>query len=564
MIEDKEQNQKNSYPDNVENSHKADDIDNNPENPIESKINKDYIDIRRQETNAKANSENSSPGIQFDDSKTEVTSDPPQRYGQRSRKFRQKIQDSAPVLQLTWGGYESPYKRSRYRNGYSPKSDSSEQSENVQKLDRTSSDKRQDTRRIVPQVTYTRSQQPSYESGQGSIMNPPYDASARNMLALNQIVPPAIQNGFMTSPPAEFTGYSTTAFQPQFAPSSDVSSIPNFSTDSINSGVYQPLSRNPFQTPGILFQDSPQIQPQPVFIDAGRSGQIQVQQNPLPVYSGYETMGGSSTPNYASFFRNPSISTPFQVSPNFYSNAPTANNPFNSPSISFLPQYPNFQPSQLFQYPDVTTRAQSNQQASNNQQLDSDSSQDENTAKAVVQIVDRPVNRDDSVPGQFDTGLPAENMGNVYMKYPVEAGYAVEENLPAQNMSDDSKGDNKRSNEGASNSNTDPNKNVLSSVRGNQRVNNSFDFPPEFFRRPPINFGYQRQQDGITYYPGRNRGISNYPSFDFEPRIPFNAVPESFLGRNNQQLVQQQVNETPSCAKGKNVSVCFEDSDYPR
>lgn len=539
-------------------------MDNNPENPTESKINKDYIDIRRQEANPKAKSENSSPDIQFDDSKTEVTSEPPQR----SRKFRQKIQDSAPLLQLTWGGYESPYKRSRYRDGYSPKPDSSEQSENVQKPGRASNNKRQDTRRIVPKVTYSRSQQPSYELGQGSFMNPPFDAPARNMLALNQIVPPSAQNGFLNSPPADFTDYSTTAFLPQFAPSSDVGSIPNYNSDPNNAGVYQSLSRNPFQTPGILFQNSPQIQPQPVYIDAGRNGQMQLQQNPLPMYSGYETMGDSSTPNYASFFRNPAISTPFQVPSNFYGNAPTAINPFNSPSISFLPQYPNFEsrgPSQLLRYPDTTTGAQSNQQTSNNQQFDSAASQDEDTAKTVVQIVDKPVNRDDSVPAEFGTGTQAENIANIYMKYPMEAGYAVEENLPKLNNSDESKEDNKRSNEGETrNSNTDPNKNVLSPVRNNQRINNSFNFPPEFFR-PPINFGYQRQQDGIiTHYPGRNRGI---PSLNFEPRIPFNAVgslPESFLGVNNQQHAQQEVNETPSCAKGENASVCFEDNDYPK
>lgn len=400
-------------------------------------------------------------------------------------------------------------------------------------------------------------------------MNPPFDTSARNMVALNQIVPPSAQNGFMNSPPVEFTGYPTTAFQPQFAPNSDVGGIPNFNGDPNNAGVYQPLLRDPFQTPEILFQNSPQIQPQPFYIDAGRSGQLQ--QNPLPMYSGYETVGDSSTPNYASFFRNPSISTSFQVPPNFFSNTPTAVNPFNSPSISFLPQYSNIEsggPSQFLRYSGTAPGAQNNQQALNNQQFDSAASQDENIAKTVVQIVDKPVNRDDSVPAEFGTGPQAENIANVYMKYPVEAGYAVEENLPAQNNSDESKDDGKRSYEGESrNSNTDPNKNVQNPVRNNQRISNSFNFPPEFFRSP-INFGYQRQQDGITTrYPGRNRGISNYPSPNFEPRLPFSSVgslPEIFLGVNNQQNVQQEANGTPSCAKSENASVCFEDNDYPK
>lgn len=84
-----------------------------------------------------------------------------------------------------------------------------------------------------------------------------------------------------------------------------------------------------------------------------------------------------------------------------------------------------------------------------------------------------------------------------------KAEYAGEENLSAQDNSGESKDDSKRSNEAEiNNSSTDFNKYALNFVRGSQKINNSFDFSTDIFRRDPIDFKYQRPQDGIIkHYP---------------------------------------------------------------
>lgn len=539
-----------------------------PQNPTESKISSERIAVKPQgEINSAEKEKKSDEGIQFDDKKADGGSPP--KFGLRSRKPKQDSRDGPAILLLREGGYERPFKRTRFRNSYMDRLDSSEQLDNAQKHDRSSSNTRPDET-IVPRVSYSSPLQAVHAFGARPQPNPDFDPTARNMLAVNHILPTIGQNGILNAPPTDFPGYSGVAFKPRFQ-QSDVASFPSYVNYPNNAALYQASQPNPFQSPGMLLQAPPRLQAQPVLVNSRSSIQPHLQLNPFSPYLSLNTEEDSSTPNYAVFYKTPAVNSPFHIPPNFYGNVP---NNLMHPSIHFLSNYQNPNErvsSQIFRYPVI--EVQNKQQDSGDQQLDSDASEESKNAKTGVKETDKATSRDDPSATTFGTRSETEKESDVYMRYPTnEAGYATEETLPSKNISQESKDKSERTNPERTNFlNIDPYRNVLSSSRNNQRINNSFDFPPEFFGDGPINFGYQRPPNEILIrYPDRNTEPPRYSSPNFEPRSPFyplSPIPQNnyqFSNADNRLRTQQESSGTPACVKHKNASFCFEDNDYPR
>lgn len=522
----------------------------------------DLIEIRRQgDQIPESKTENSASRAQFDDSKQAVDDSQP-RYGQR--KSKQRVQDNVPLLQLTEGGYTRPFNRPSFRNRYTSRQDSSEQSSRVQEPDESSdNNKKPETGQVIPQVTYTPRLQMPQALGPRQTLNPGFETSNRNILPVHH-APTTIPSRFFNTP-SGFPDYSAAPFQTQFPPNNDVGLFSNFVRDPNNAALYQASQSNPFQTPQLLFQNNPEVQTPSYVLEPPRNFQPQFQQNALHAPRGFENGEDNTQLNYPSYLSNP---TQFQIPPNLYSTPPNAVNAFSSPPIRFLPNYPNTEDAlspRFFRYP-VATKAQNNQQNSKEQNLDSEASQEENNSKAPRQETIYPRNRDDTTTVRFGTRLQAQN-DDVYMRYPTnEAGYATPENLPSQNNSEEVKDNGQQtSSEQRNIQNTDSPRNGLNSARTNQRINNSFGFPPELFGDVPLDFGYQRPQNQISPS-DRNRGRPN-----FEPRNFFNPL-ESLPGSNYKFLNlddqrrqgHRESDGTPSCAKQNNASYCFEDREYPK
>lgn len=501
----------------------------------------------------------------FDVSNEDEPADQSTHYRPRPRNPKKTNHDGAPVLQLMEGGYQRPYGLSPgIRNQAMPRADSSEQSEEVRKLEKNRNNNRQiSEQRIVPQVLYATPGETSYPFGPGPVLRSPFQVPQRMIVNRNptmRILPTAVQHGFLNTPPAGFTDYTTTAFQAPFPFTNDLAGFSAYANDPNNGAIYHTRQRIPFQS---LYQVPPAT---PVLVNSPRNLQSQFPSS-YPTYINLENIEERPRQNLRPYSR-PSRPQ-YQSSPDFFGENPVQEgNSFNNQPLN----YPNAierLPTQFYRNPVVEGGRYQDVQSGQQPALDAS---EENKKPKEMQMKDS--NSQNNQP-RFGNRLQRQNDGDVYIRYPTNhAGYAIEETLPSQNLTKKvAENIQEADPQQRSLTDRDPYINTLNAIRNHRRPNNSYPSPPEGpFRGPLIDFGYQRPQaQPLLDYPDRNRDLPSFLSSpNFDSRSSFNQIPsfpqDPFENASNQRRTNREYDETqtPSCAKSTNASICFEDSEYPR
>ncbi|GBL97993.1 Neurotrophin 1 [Araneus ventricosus] len=512
--------------------------------------------------------------------------------------------DNSPLLQLTQGGYRSPF----VFNTESPRvraQSASQQSETVENPANVNSDEQFRQPQISPQVSYSDPFQSQFAFGSALGLHHPF-IPPDSFVNSNGMVHQPVQNGFFNAPPAGFTDFTGANFQAPFTPSND--------------GGFQALPRNPggislFQAspehvahnPGFMVQNQQFPQSQFLAADPTQATPTFYQTTGFMNYPGSENANAAPRPDYSPFFRSSAPNNlQYQVNSNPFAPPRSPAGILYNPMMQFQPNFPTrpqYSPQYSPQYPAPNQQVQVQSNApEEKQQKDLDKIAEGETTKTEKQMNTSPNKEDSSVP--FGARIQRQNgpepqsdfppQADVYMRYPVkEAGYATEESLPVQNTTTKAETKSEPSPPRpiftffqAPGQFGDPYRNALnavqqgfsadSSVQNNDGSNSTKLVQPE---QLPSRIAYPFNQPAfarpIPGYPNSrnpNSPLMRPPAFfrtvDGPATDPYEQLalfPDQFPAPLQPGSQSQEAPVLPACAHGQtNASVCFEDREYPK
>ncbi|KAF8782221.1 Neurotrophin 1 like protein [Argiope bruennichi] len=511
--------------------------------------------------------------------------------------------DNSPLLQLTQGGYRSPYGF----NTESPRvraQSASQQSETVEDpAANINNDEQFRQPQISPQVSYADPFQSQFGFGSALGLRHPF-IPPDSFVNSNGMVHQPVQSGFFNIPPAGFTDFTGANFQAPFSPSND--------------GGFQVLPRNPggislFQTstehvahtPGYMVQNQQFPQSQFLATDPAQSTPTMYQTTGFLNYPGSENVNAAPRPDYSPFFRNPSPNNlQFQVNNNPFAPPRSAAGILYNPMMQFQSNFAN-RPQYSPQYPAPNQQIQvQNIAPEEKKQQDLDKITEGETTNSEEQI-NTPSSKEDSSSVPFGARIQRQNgqdpqsdfppQADVFMRYPVkEAGYATEESLPVQNTTTKTETKTEPSPPRpifsffqAPGQFGDPYRNALNavqqgyaadtSVRNNDDNNSTKQVLPEQLPPPRMTFPFSQPALArpIPGYPdgrGPNQPLIRPPSFfravNSPATDPFDQIAvflDQYPGPPQTSGRSQEAPVLPTCAHGQtNASVCFEDPEYPK